>query len=155
MQLTDRPLIQQPLALKLSARTILVNLESVRAAKGIDAESVVAMVRNARHPEHLKFVFNIAENPRDSRREELRFWTTEIVAPEFVQKVAIDQAVAEIIGARETFRRTEIAMQWVCSDTLIGRLIKAGELVEEGNRLLSVSLKNFLIRRWSYNFTIL
>jgi hypothetical protein len=142
-------MLQQPLALKLSARTILVNLDSVRTAKGVDAESVIAMVDNVLHPEHIKFVFDLSL-PGTTRRE-LRFWITEIVAPDFVAGLAINQAVAEIIGARETFRRSEIEMQWVCHAATIMRLIKAGELAEEGNRLLSVSLKNFLIRRWISN----
>lgn len=150
--------LQQPLALKLSARTILVNLDAVRAAKGVDAESVIAMVENALHPEHLRFVFDLSLGEVNggrgaSRRRELRFWTTEIVAPEFAhgpkqEPVTIDQAIAEIIGARETFRRSEIEMQWVCSATHIMRLIEAQEIYEEGNRLLSLTLKNFLKRRW-------
>lgn len=139
---------QQPLALKLGARTVMVNLETVRIVRNnLDAESIIAMVDNFVHPEHLQFVFNIAQR-RDARRRELRFWATEIIAPEFTAKFTIDEAIASIIGGKDTFRRSEIEMQWVCSADLIGSLVESGELVEAGNRILSTSLKNFLRRRW-------
>lgn len=136
-----------PLALKLSARTVMADLQTVRAVKGLDAESIVAMVDNAFHPERLRFVFDVGCGAKGAARE-LRFWATEIIAPEFTAKFKIDEAVASILGARETFRRSEIEMQWIVSAQHISNLIKSGALVEEGNRLLSTSLKNFLRRRW-------
>ena len=142
-------MFQVPLALKLSARTILVDLQSVRAARGLDAESIIAMVDNARHPDHLRFVFNVGLG----EARELRFWTTEIIAPESVTHLGRDEVINLILGQRETFRRSEIEIQWVISALHISNLVKSGQLLEtkEGptrGRLLRSCLANFLRSRW-------
>lgn len=140
---------QQPLAIKLNARTVFVDLDTVRIVKNsLDAESIIAMVDNFTHPDHLRFVFNISPQP-DPRRRELRFWATEVIAPEFTAKFSIDEAIASILGGRETFSRTDIEMQWVCHAATVKRLIDAGEIAQEGKRIPASSLKNFLKRRWN------
>lgn len=144
---------QLPLTFQFSARTTLVDVQAVRAIRGIDAETVIAMLDNALHPGHLKFVFDLGQagspvRPAATRRRCLRFWIAEIVAPEFTARLTIDEALDSIIGARETWRRGEVEMQWVASAQQISKLIRNGELAEEGNRILGASLRNFLRRRW-------
>lgn len=136
--------IQQPLALKISARTILVDLNTVASSLGFDNESVTAMVDNATHPEHLRWVFNVGLG----EARELRFWTAEIVARDMVKHFSIEDVIAQILGSRELFRRSEIEVHWRISAQHIKNLIAAGRLVETGNRLLRTSLVKFLAESW-------
>ncbi len=148
------PVPQQPgLNLKLSARIVLVDLQSVRCLRGVDAQSVLAMADNALHAEHLRFVFDFSTG---RKLRELRFRVREVIAPETVAGLSLKDAIAGILGAggRRLFCRGEIEMQWVLSAPLIMRLVRAGAIAElagaagAGNRLLRSGLEKFLKCRW-------
>lgn len=147
--------LQTPLPLETGDATILVNTEFVRAIRRCDAESVFAAVDNERHAKHIRFAFDLslagsnAHGESNASRRELRYWTTEVLDGPSVAGYTIDEAIAAILGARETFSRGYLEIQWVIGATHIGNLVREKELTETGNRFLRASLINFLKRRWS------
>jgi hypothetical protein len=142
---------QRSLPLEVSARCTLVTLEFVRNLRGCDAESVRNCVGDATHPNFLRWVFNLAVKPAGEIRE-LRFWKSEILGPtdKWAQPAA---AIAQILGARETFPRGEIEVAWTINATTISRLVRTGEIEESPcrtghhRRLTRRSLAAFLARR--------
>lgn len=141
-----RPPCQPQLPLRVSARAVLSGIEFAHNVFGEDNESIIARVDNALHPAHLRFVFDMSAGDRQVR--ELRFWNTEIIAPESIKGLTIHQAIQEILGGRDASRRAEIGIQWSLSSNHLTRLVRSGDLVETGNRLLRATLENFLLRRW-------
>ena len=138
---------QQGLHLKVSARTVLLDLQSVRAAHGLDAESVEAMVQAG----ELQWVFDISLL-HDAGRAELRFWTKEVVAPETTLTLRLRDVVQSILGNAATITRGELERQWVCSHVHVMRLIKQGEIeLLTASKISRPSLVNFLTRRWAGN----
>ena len=131
--------------LKISARTTLLDLYTVRVARGCDAESVRNCVGDATHPGFLRWVFNVAIK-RDGGKRELRFWKDEIC--DTVDKWAAPQLViSKILGTRRSYPRGEIEIQWTINATTISRLVRAGELAEVNRELTRESLAGFLERR--------
>jgi hypothetical protein len=137
---------QRRLPLKIKSRIALVGLDSARGAIGLDAESVIAMKDSGQ----LKCVFNVACNPDDARRQELRFFVPELIAHthETPFPFSIDEVIADILGAREMLRRSELEIEWIISHVHVMRLIRDGHLQETGNRLLRSTVENFLRKRW-------
>lgn len=141
--------LQRSLPLEISARTVLVTLETVRIARGCDAESVLNCVGDATHPKFLRWVFNVGVKP-DGDIRELRFWKDEVVGDEVTSPskwFSTSQAIAKILGARRTFPRGEIEVQWTINATTISRLVRTGELAEVNHELTRASLAAFLERR--------
>lgn len=132
---------QAGLNFKISQRTVLVDLQSVRAAFGLDAESVLAMVDAG----ELKWVFNIALG--DDIRE-LRFLASEIVDAAKAPRT-LTTAVETIVGSGDTITRGELERQWVCSHVHIMRLIREQEIaLLTPSKISRRSLRDFLTRRW-------
>ena len=129
----------------VSPRIIFVTLGVVRAMRGCDAESVLNSVGDATHPKFLRWVFDVS--PVTGRKaRELRFWKEEIYGN--ADKWAAPQTIIpQILGARQSFPRGEIEVQWVVNATTIGRLIRAGELMEASGGITRASLAAFLERR--------
>lgn len=131
--------------MQISARTTLLNLDTVRVARGCDSESVLKCVGDATHPKFLRWVFNVAINASGTKRE-LRFWKNEICGQ--VDKWAAPKIViSKILGTRRSYPRGEIEIQWTVNATTISRLVRAGELVEADHELTRDSLAAFLERR--------
>ncbi|HTR41507.1 MAG TPA: hypothetical protein VMH87_07815 [Pseudomonadales bacterium] len=132
------------------SRVRMVSVSTVRAIRGVDAERVTAMVDNALDAQHIRFAFNVALKPGRSARE-LRCWLIELAAPMLVAKITIEEAIAEILGARESWPREELGICWTISSQQIGRLIKGGCFNLERNRITRSSLETFLWTRWTGN----
>lgn len=141
----QRSQAQGTLPLEVSARCVLVPLETVRIQRGCDAESVLRTVGDATHPRFLRWVFNLGVNRLGDIRE-LRFWKDEVagIADPWAEP---ETAIELILGKRETFPRGEIEVAWTINATTIGRLIRAGELEESNHKLTRASLAAFLKRR--------
>jgi hypothetical protein len=140
---------QRSLPLEISARSVLITLESVRIARGCDAESVLDCVGVATHPRFLRWVFDLSARA-NSKIRELRFWKDEVICPDDKQvyKFADPRVmIANIVPARELFPRGEIEVQWTINATTISRLVRAGELQEINGKLTRASLAAFLERR--------
>ena len=128
--------------LPISARTVLVDLQTVRAARGVDAESIVALVDNG----ELQWVFDLGLGGGDIR--ELRFWAREIIAPETVTNLKLSAVVDSILGNGATIRRGEIERQWVISAPHVMRLVRAEEIKEIApGKICRLSLVKFLTSR--------
>jgi len=89
---------QARLPLHVEVRTVMVDIGAWRQALQCDAESVLARVDNGQ----IRWAFNIAVN-LDSRRD-LRFYATELIAPEIAAKLTLDQVIMGIIGQGEAVR---------------------------------------------------
>jgi hypothetical protein len=137
---------QRHLNLSISQRTVLVTVDMVRAALGVDADSVTAKVDAG----ELRWVWDVSSGTGSVR--ELRFWTKEIIAPEFTRAQTLPQVVAELIGKdRARWRGTEIEHLLMVSRPQIFRLREAGDLCGDiVGRTLYVTravLEKFLIKR--------
>jgi hypothetical protein len=113
---------QRHLNLSISQRTVLVTMDMVRAALGLDADSVMARVEAG----ELRWVFDIATG---SQISELRFWAKEIIAPEFCAGLTLAQAMKEILGSeRARWRGTEIQHLLLVSRPTVKKLHDDGRL---------------------------
>jgi hypothetical protein len=164
MQLTHEPIIRQAvLPLRISSRAVLSGIELPHNIFGQDNETIASRYLDATCPDHIRFVFNVGLG---DRRSEPRFWNTEILALSqhdhirdgappvnsvLHPKFTIRHAIAEILGARESFNRAEIGIQWSLSSNLLTDLIRANTLKQTGARMLRPDLEQFLLSRWSGN----
>ena len=112
---------QTTLAMPVKARTVLIPLAAMRIVTGDDAESTVALIQAGA----IRWVFDIGLG---QRRQELRFWTREAIAPQTVAGWNLDQVIKSIIGTAATVNRGEIECQWVCSHNLVMDLIREQRL---------------------------
>lgn len=137
---------QKRLNLSLSARTVLVTPDTVRAALGVDADTVAAKVDCG----ELRWVWNVALGREIA---ELRFWAREIISPESVTAANYSPAkvVAEILGSRSRWRGVELAQLLLVSRPTIMRLVNAGELkgeiVNGAIHVWRAPLEKFLLAR--------
>lgn len=148
--LASKPVLPTGGYMTFSARVCLVKLSTVQAIRGVDGEKITAMVDNALDRQHIRFAFNVALKPGQGRRD-LRFWLTELAGPALVAKFTIEQAIAEILGARDSLQREELGIRWTISSPEIGKLIKEGYLNLQRSRITRSSLETFLWTRWAAN----
>ena len=123
---------QRHLNLSISHRTVLVTVDMVRAALGVDADSVAAKVDAG----ELRWAFDVSVNAAELR--ELRFWAKEIIAPELTKSLTVAEAINQILGTeRQRWRGTEIQHLLLVSRPTVMRLHHGGELPGEivGNTL--------------------
>lgn len=165
MQLTDHPIIpndgpaagrpsmrQAVLPLRVSARAVLSGIEFAHNVFGQDNESIIDRYMDGSREDHIRFVFNMSAG---RQVQEPRFWNTEILAPDSVKKFTITEAIAAILGARESFSRAEIGIQWSLSSNLLTDLIRSGQLKSpNGGRLQRPDLEAFLLSRWTGTPTV-
>jgi hypothetical protein len=127
-------------------RIVFVTLSVVRIMRGCDAETVLKCIGDGTNPQCLRWVFNVAVNGNNSKRRELRFWREEIWgnASKWTEPQIV---IGEILGARQSFPRGEIEVQWLLGHNTISRLVRAGELTEVNHELPRAGLAEFLERR--------
>jgi hypothetical protein len=113
---------QRHLNLSISQRTVLVTVDMVRAALGVDADSVIAKVEAG----ELRWVFDVSCGGSIS---EWRFWAKEIIAPEFCAGLTLAGAMKEILGSeRARWRGTEIQHLLLVSRPTVKKLHDDGAL---------------------------
>lgn len=144
---------QRHLNLSISNRTVLVTGDMVRAALGVDADTITAKVDAG----EFRWVWDVtAVEGREARVEgrirELRFWAKEIVAPQFVARLGVREALAEILGQdRQRFRGTELQHLLLVSRPQIKRLrdegLLAGEIVGSTLWVNRSVVETFLTKR--------
>jgi hypothetical protein len=114
-----QPLLNIPIA----ARTVLVTTETVRAAKGVDADTIHALVDNG----DLQWVWDISA-PGSGIRD-LRYWTREIIAPDTTRHLSITTVIGILIGTEKPrLRGYELCQLLLCSRPHLKRLVDAHEL---------------------------
>jgi hypothetical protein len=131
---------------RFSPRVKLVPLAILRWLFGLDAEAVIARVDEARRAGHIRFAFDIGLG---QAARELRFWVKEFVAPKEAKEFSIEGVIADILGARPSFPRGELEIEWSLSAQQIGRLLRAGKISERRHLILRQSLETFLNARWT------
>jgi len=135
------PRPQMSLNLPIAARTVFVDLGTVRAALGVDAESVLAKVDAG----ELRWVFDIGIG---TEKRELRFWARELIAPGLCEALNLDQALIQILNGGVTIRRGEIERQWVVSHVTVMRWIREGLVFQYApGQIARESLARFLKER--------
>ena len=137
---------QRLLNLSINQRTVLVTVDMVRAALGVDADSVQARVEAGEY----RWVWNVSAGRGDVR--ELRFWAREIIAPETTKHLTVAMALNLILGLeRLHWRGTEIAHLLLVSRPQIFRLHESGELpgeiVGRTLRVTRAAVVHFLTQR--------
>jgi hypothetical protein len=138
--MTAQPLLN----IQLSQRTVLVDVNSVRAALGIDADSVSAKIDNG----ELQWVFDVSTSRTKIR--ELRFWAREVIAPESVAFLSLSKVISQIVPqSRDWFHGSEIAhLLLISRPTLMllsGEL--KGEIINHSLRVKRTALEKFLALR--------
>ena len=136
---------QAALKLPIAQRTALVTVDTARAVRGVDAESIIAEIEDG----SIRWAFNIAT--ADAARRELRIWAPCLGNAEHPTRNP-EQVIAEIIGTqRETLRGAEVERLLLCSAQLVKLLHEGGELrgelVGHTRHLRRDSLAAFLRRR--------
>jgi hypothetical protein len=136
------------LLLAISPKTVLVDLSTVRAAWGLDADTVRQRVEDG----HLRWVFDVGPKPSDGDgvpgKRELRFWIRELVSPRDCESLNLEQALLRILGASPAIRRGELERQWVVSHVTVHRWIRQREIYTYGTGLIARdSLADFLRSR--------
>lgn len=124
----------------------MVNIGFVRAHFGCVAETVLRRVDDATRADHLRWVFNLSASK--GHRRELRFWVREVIAPETCARLALADVVDLILGRRQTFRRGELEIEWVCNHMTISALLRSRALKLHGTTIPRSSLCAFLKSRW-------
>jgi hypothetical protein len=136
---------QRPLNLELSARTVLVTTATLRAVRGVDADTVTAWVEAGAY----RWVFNVSAG--DEGKRDLRFWAKEMIAPELCPADPAE-AVAEILGTHSPrWRGTEVAQLLLISRPQVLDLRRChaltGEIVGSTFHTTTAALTAFLLSR--------
>lgn len=142
---------QEVFELPISQRTVLVDVNTVRATRGVDAETIFTQTQKGK----LIWVFDVATRLANRSVEdavaELRFWAKEIIAPETVAKIQIKQVLNQIIPLkRDWFHGTEVAHLLLVSRPTVMRLRQelGGEIVRGSIRVKRAGLVRFFEQRW-------
>jgi hypothetical protein len=160
--------------LELHPATVLVGMETARAALGLDAEEVLEQVEQGR----LRWVWDIScrraappeaapapgSTPGPGREaspagrmpfglnREPRFWTRELCAPDLCRGLTSEDAIQAVLGrGHNHWPASHVARLLLCSRPAVLRLLRAGELagpIRAGVRWIArESLEGFLRRR--------
>lgn len=141
---------QTALAVAIGTDVSLVDLQTVRAIRGLDAESVLALIDAGR----IRWVWDVSL-PGSARRE-LRFLTAEVRGEAVSVTASRAQAIDLAIGVpttRSRVRAAELEQRWVLSNQTVMRLGRCGQLAVEmeGHTkwVKRDSLVRFLGSRWA------
>src|SRR5579859_1754612 len=140
------PAFQRELAVTVSARAVLVDIQAVRSLFGCAAENILHRVDDATREDHIRWVFNLSAG--EGHRRELRFWVREIIAPETCAGLTLGAVVDMILGEREQFLRGKLEIEWVCHHQTISALLRTKALNLHGTTIPRHALDNFLRTRW-------
>jgi len=115
--------IQRHLNLPVHQRTVLVTVDTVRAARGVDADTILGQVDAG----ELRWAWDVSAGKGEVR--ELRLWAREIIAPEACAKLTAAAVVSSVIGSdKARWRGTELAQLLLVSRPHIKALADAKEL---------------------------
>jgi hypothetical protein len=136
---------QRLFKLNRAQRTALVSVDTARAVRGVDAESIQAEIEDG----SIQWAFDVAA-PR-SRRRELRIWGACLDDPP-PGALPFEEVIWELVGTqRASFRGAEVEHLLLCSAAHVKALHKAGELrgeiIGHTRQITRESLVDFLRRR--------
>ena len=133
--------------LSVSARTVLIDLNTVRATRGISTRKVNALVESGA----LLWVFNMGRMNTEKPILELRFWLPEIIDAEAVIHLKISEVIQKILPeSRQKISGSEIGQWFLVSRPTVQRIgLETGGVVKD--RILHVkrpALEDYLRKRW-------
>lgn len=134
-------------ALPINPRTVFIDMNAVRAARGATTDKIKALVDSG----GLLWVFNIGRSPGESHPRQLRFWLPEVMDAGAVADLTLATVIDRILPpARLTFNGSELGQWLMISKPTVQRLGRqlAGTVQ---NRLWKVerqALATFLTARW-------
>lgn len=146
MTVLTQPASQAPIRLEVSSRTALVTVDTARAVRGTDAETIITEIDAG----SILWVFNIATDIHATRRA-LRIYAPALAGPAAAHLTA-DSVISHIIGTtREYLRGSEVERLLLCSGQLVKELHETGQLTGTitGNtrQILRTSIDHFLRTR--------
>ncbi len=122
---------QRQLNLSISQRTVLVNTEALRAALGVDAETIYAKVDSG----EFRWVWDVSaagegrEARGDGRIRELRFLVREVTSPDSLAGFDLAGVLQLMLGSeRQRWQGVELAQMLLISRPQVKRLSDAGDL---------------------------
>ena len=130
--------------LPVSDRTVFLDLNGVRAARGTSADKVRCLAESG----GLIWVFNFANGQSETC---LRFWLPELLDARAVARLKLDDVISQILPPnRRSFNGSEIGQWFLVSKPTVQRIGReVGGVVKD--RLLYVQrerLVNYLRQRW-------
>lgn len=133
--------------LPISERTVFLDANGVRAARGISIARVKELVESG----ELLWVWNIGRQTGETGNRTLRFWVPEILDAPAVAALELDAVIDRILPpSRHNFNGSELCQWFLISRQTVQRIGRAlGGVVS--NRLLYVerpALAGFLRTRW-------
>jgi len=136
-----------PKQIAISDRTVFLDINGVRAARGCSADKVNALVDSG----DLLWVFDLGKRRGKKHLRELRFWCPEIVEAGQVAKLDLADVILRILPiGRQSFNGSELCQWFLISRATVKRIGREiGGTVKNG--LLYVQrepLADFLRRRW-------
>lgn len=142
------PSAQLVLPLRIDQSVALVDVYTVCASLGVEAETVATMVDIG----DLPWAFDISCGSRAVR--ELRIWRTSLTEPERAKGVPLGEVIQDVIGchlAEDEVRAARIEKRWLVSTRTILRHRMKGEISGRVSGhtlwLTRLSLVEFLTRR--------
>jgi hypothetical protein len=110
--------MQPQLPMSISQRTVLVDTATVRAVRGVDADTVFNWVDDST----LRWAWNVATGAKSKIRE-LRFWARDVIAPETTAALSVDQVIDLVLPlSREQFLSHELCQLLLISRPHLGEL---------------------------------
>lgn len=115
--------IQPSLNIQISSRTVLVGIGVMQAALGVDMDSIISRSQSG----ELLWVWDISAG--GGSVIEYRFWSRELVAPEWCRNLKRDEVVRMVIGTDlPRIRRQEACRILACTRPHVKRLVDDGHL---------------------------
>ena len=134
-------------ALPISDRTVFVDMNAVRAARGATTDKIKALVDSG----GLLWVFNIGRSPGESHPRQLRFWLPEVLDAGAVADLTLAAVIDRILPpTRQTFNGSELGQWFMVSKPTVQRLGRqlAGTVQNRLWRVERQAVATFLKARW-------
>lgn len=137
---------QLPLAITLSQRTVLVTADTARAALGVDADTIAAMIDDGR----IRWAWDISAGQGEVRA--IRIWARDLIHHDACLRMYPADAIDHIIATtRDRMRAVEVCQLLLCSRPHIHALLRLGHLtgdqVGHTAYIHTVALRHFLSAR--------
>jgi|GEM_PF-2426326 hypothetical protein len=135
-------------SLPVSHRTVLLDVNGVRSARGISADKVIELAESG----ELLWVFNMGRIQNEKAIRNLRFWLPEIVNPSGMVGFKLEEMISKILPAsRPDFTGGEIGQWFLVSRPTVKRIGAECHGTVKSKRFLTVTrqaLASYLRRRW-------
>ena len=137
-----------PTNLPISPRTVFVDINGVRASRGVSADKVKELAEAGK----LLWVFNLGRANSGAGKHDLRFWLPEVFNPAAVAHFNLEDVISNILPARrQAFNGSEIGQWFLVSRPTVRRISSECGGTILNKRFLRVSrerLAGYLRKCW-------